>query len=79
MPSISQVEIAPLTKLRLSKRNARSHSKKQIQQIANSILRFGWTYPILVDENGDILAGAGDTTRHNCWVCRTFPSSQFPV
>ena len=59
MPSISQVETAPLTKLKLSKRNARSHSKKQIQQIANSILRFGWTYPILVDENGDILAGAG--------------------
>ena len=39
--------------------NARTHSKKQINQIANSIVAFGWTYPILVDEQGNIIAGAG--------------------
>jgi DNA modification methylase len=57
--SISQVEAVPLTKLNLSKRNARTHSKSQIQQIARSIERFGWTYPILIDELGNILAGHG--------------------
>jgi DNA modification methylase len=41
------------------RRNARTHSKKQIRQIANSFLRFGWTYPILIDEDGVILAGHG--------------------
>jgi DNA modification methylase len=45
--------------LRANKRNARTHSKKQIRQIANSILRFKWTYPILADENGEIICGHG--------------------
>src|SRR5229473_3881521 len=48
-----------ITKLRPSKRNARTHSKKQIEQIIGSIRRFGWTYPILVDELGNILGGVG--------------------
>src|SRR5712692_6201272 len=44
-------------KLRPNKKNARTHSKKQIRQVANSILRFDWTYPILVDEDGFIICG----------------------
>ena len=39
--------------------NARTHSKKQVNQIANSIVGFGWTYPILIDEHGNIIAGVG--------------------
>jgi DNA modification methylase len=54
-----QVVMMPVTKLRESKRNARTHSKKQIWQIANSIRQFGWTCPILVDEGGIIIAGHG--------------------
>jgi DNA modification methylase len=53
------VKLVSICTLKPSSRNARTHSKKQIQQIANSILRFGWTYPILVDENGFIIAGNG--------------------
>ena len=53
------VKLVSIRTLKPSSRNARTHSKKQIQQIANSILRFGWTYPILVDENGFIIAGNG--------------------
>jgi DNA modification methylase len=48
-----------VSKLHRHKRNCRTHSKKQIRQIANSIRRFGWTYPILTDENYIILAGHG--------------------
>jgi DNA modification methylase len=44
-------------KMRPNKNNARTHSKKQIRQVANSILRFDWTYPILVDENDYIICG----------------------
>ncbi|NQV43940.1 MAG: ParB N-terminal domain-containing protein [Rhodospirillales bacterium] len=40
-------------------RNARTHSKKQIRQIAHSIETFGWTNPILVDSAGGIVAGHG--------------------
>ncbi|PHP64631.1 DNA methylase N-4 [Zhengella mangrovi] len=40
-------------------RNARTHSRKQIWQIANSIARFGFTNPVLIDDNNLILAGHG--------------------
>lgn len=45
--------------LRPCARNARTHSKKQIRQIATSIGRFGFTNPVLVSENGEIIAGHG--------------------
>ena len=45
--------------LRPYARNARKHSKKQIRQIADSIQRFGFTNPVLVTDDGDIIAGHG--------------------
>jgi DNA modification methylase len=54
-----EIKLSSLRRLRRNKRNSRTHSKKQIRQIANSIRRFGWTYPILTDENNIILAGHG--------------------
>ena len=51
--------LLPVRNLRPNRRNARTHPKKQIKQIIESIRRFGWTYPILIDENGVILAGHG--------------------
>jgi len=46
-------------KLRPNKRNARTHSKNQLKQIANSIRQFGWTYPIITDEELRIICGHG--------------------
>jgi ParB-like chromosome segregation protein Spo0J len=40
-------------------RNARRHSPEQIDQIAASIREWGWTVPVLVDEDGRIIAGHG--------------------
>ena len=40
-------------------RNAHTHSKKQIRQIADSIATFGFLVPILVNEGGVIIAGHG--------------------
>lgn len=40
-------------------RNARTHSDEQIAQIAASIQAFGWTNPILVDEDNGVIAGHG--------------------
>ncbi len=41
------------------KNNARTHSKHQIKQIANSIREFGFTNPILIDDDKNIIAGHG--------------------
>src|SRR5262245_40969917 len=39
--------------------NARTHSKRQIEQIARSIERFGFLNPVLIDASGTIIAGHG--------------------
>lgn len=41
------------------KNNAKKHSKEQIEQIANSIKEFGFTQPVLIDENNNVIAGHG--------------------
>ena len=50
--------LAPET-LRPHPRNARTHSRKQIKQIARSIERFGFTNPVLIDGANLIIAGHG--------------------
>src|SRR5689334_9592743 len=57
--SVGQIQRVPIGSLRPSRRNARTHSKRQIRQIADSILRFRWTNPILVDEAQEIIGGHG--------------------
>jgi ParB-like chromosome segregation protein Spo0J len=37
--------------------NARTHAPEQIRQIADSIKRFGFTTPVIVDERGVLIAG----------------------
>ena len=54
---IGQIVFRAVRTLRPHPNNARTHSKKQIQRIADSIKHFGFTFPVLVDENGFILAG----------------------
>lgn len=41
------------------KNNAKKHSKEQVEQIANSIKEFGFTQPVLIDENNNVIAGHG--------------------
>jgi DNA modification methylase len=55
----AQTELKPIDTLIPYNNNARTHSKKQIKQIAASIEKFGFTNPVLVDENDTILAGHG--------------------
>ncbi len=54
-----QVVESAVTDLRPYAGNARTHSKKQIKQIAASIGRFGFTNPVLVSDDGEIIAGHG--------------------
>ena len=53
------IEMRPLDSLTPFDRNARTHSRKQIGKIANSISKFGFTNPILIDAKSRIVAGHG--------------------
>lgn len=55
----SQIAYRPVSELKPYARNARTHSKKQVRQIADSISRFGFTNPVLVSDEGEIIAGHG--------------------
>ncbi len=59
MTTTYQVVERDIATLRPYARNARTHSKKQLKQIASSIQRFGFTNPVLVSEDGEIIAGHG--------------------
>ena len=48
-----------ISELKPYPRNARTHSRKQIKQIAAAIGEFGFTNPVLIDENDQIIAGHG--------------------
>jgi DNA modification methylase len=56
-----KVEKWDIEKLIPYARNARTHSDEQVGQIAASIKEWGWTTPVLVDEDGGIIAGHGRT------------------
>ncbi len=55
----SSIEQVSVQSLKPYPRNARRHSKVQIKQIAASIERFGFNNPILVADDGEIVAGHG--------------------
>ena len=49
----------PLSVLIGYEKNARTHSVEQVDQIVASIQEYGWTNPILIDENNVVIAGHG--------------------
>ena len=55
-PRIVMMDVSKLTP---RKNNPRTHSPKQIRQIADSIKGFGFTNPILVDDAATVVAGHG--------------------
>ena len=54
-----RIELWPVERLRPYERNPRTHSEDQVAQIAASMVEFGFTNPILVDESNGIIAGHG--------------------
>ena len=58
-PCSTKIVHLPIDALRPQTRNARTHSRAQLKQIARSIERFGFTNPVLINEASDILAGHG--------------------
>ena len=54
-----KIAYRPVSELIPYARNSRTHSDLQVAQIAASIREFGFTNPILIDEQGSIIAGHG--------------------
>jgi ParB-like chromosome segregation protein Spo0J len=54
-----QIEWVGIGSIKPYAKNARTHSADQVDQIAESIRRFGWTNPILVGDDGIVVAGHG--------------------
>ena len=63
-----EIKLRAVKSLTLYAGNPRTHSTKQIRQIANSIVEFGWTVPIVIDRNGRVIAGHA---LHGCAIDRT--------
>lgn len=59
MRSIRTMEERPVSALRPYTGNARTHSKRQIRQLVESITRFGFTNPVLIADDDTIVAGHG--------------------
>ena len=59
MNPADKIEQWPIDRLIPYARNSRTHSDAQVAQIAASIKEWGWTTPVLVDEDGQIIAGHG--------------------
>lgn len=56
-----QIEYVKTSKLVPYARNSRTHSDEQVAQICASIKEFGFTNPVLIDDEGVIIAGHGRT------------------
>ena len=70
----TQVIERAITSLRPYARNARTHSKKQVRQIAASIERFGFTNPVLISDDGEIIAGHGRVEAAKLLKWKTVPT-----
>ena len=53
------IEIWEIEKLVPFEANAKKHPPEQVEKLAKAIDKFGWTQPIVVWTNGDIIAGHG--------------------
>jgi DNA modification methylase len=56
---LPRAELSNINTLHCAPRNARTHSRKQLRQLAESIRAFGFTNPVLVDAEGTVIAGHG--------------------
>jgi hypothetical protein len=68
------IAYTPIERLHPYDKNARTHTKHQLRQIAESIRVFGFTNPILIDKENTIIAGHGRVE-----AAKTLGMSQVPT
>jgi len=76
-PPIS-IESVAIGRLQPYLGNARTHSKKQVRQIADSIHRFGFTNPVLISDNDEIIAGHGRVEAAKLLGMESVPTLRLP-
>ena len=54
-----QIKEVPISEVTPYERNAKKHPQDQIEHIANSLKRFGWKQPLVVDKDGVVVVGHG--------------------
>lgn len=59
MANIEKIERVAIKNLKPYKNNAKEHSKEQIESLKKSIKEFGFLNPIMIDQDGNVLAGHG--------------------
>ena len=59
VPNLGSYQVRAVSVLKPYDKNARTHSAEQVEQIARSIKEFGFTNPLLIDEQDCIIAGHG--------------------
>jgi len=59
---MDKIEQRALSDLKAAPQNSRKHGAYQIKQIMASIQKFGWTIPVLIDEENMIIAGHARVT-----------------
>jgi DNA modification methylase len=70
-------EHVPIDSLKPNPRNARTHPKKQIRELANCVQFVGFINPLIIDENGMVLAGHGRWEAAKTLKMKTVPVLRF--
>ena len=65
------IETMPVDQLKPYAGNARTHSRKQIRQIAKSIERFGFTNPVLISDDNQIAPSSTAAIARSLRACAT--------
>lgn len=58
----TKFEHIAISALKEYERNTRTHSEEQVEQLKRSITEFGFTNPVLIDEDNILIAGHGRVT-----------------
>ena len=58
-PTKLKIEYWPIAKIKPYANNAKNHPPEQVSELTESINEFGFDQPILVDKDGEIIAGHG--------------------
>jgi len=69
-----EIVYRPIDQLKPDPRNPRQHERKQIRQIADSIVAFGFNVPILIDAELKVIAGHG-----RLLACRYLGRTEVPT
>src|ERR1700757_4556986 len=72
------VEFLPINSVAPYPRNPRTHPEANVAKLVASIKEFGWTTPILVDEEGAVLAGHGRLLAAKALLLEQVPCLRIP-